>query len=170
MASKKSLGEVIDGYNFKLVTQKLMSGRKVHDENTVTYEEVEHQMGDKILKVRGTHIPLEEIFKYASGNCKMCSYGKGYFISEIAKTKYPNPRGLMVLEPVIPEGLSEDQKKIYEERIKNEKTWRIANTCRCASEKALKKNLSWVANENRNVFIDLDYEFVEDADETNKEN
>jgi len=169
MSEKKDLAASVDQFNFEAVTQKLMATRKVVSETEVTYEEVEHSMGDKILKLRGTHVPLDDVYKYASGSCKVCSYGKGYYISNIPKIKYPQPTGLMVLEAEIPEGLSEDQVKIYEAKIAKDPNWKIINVCRCASEKALRKNPTWVATGTRTVYIALDYNFEDKPSEEKTE-
>jgi hypothetical protein len=167
MSDEKDLAGTVDQVNFELMTQKLMATRKVLSETEVTYDEISHGIGDKIIKLRGTHVPLDDVYKYASGSCKVCGYGRGYFISNISKVKYPNPRGLLVLEPETPEDPSGDYRP--------EQCWKIVNVCKCASEKALKKNPSWVATQNRNVFVALDFSFedkpaeevpVEDTKET----
>jgi len=159
--SDRDLAAKVDQHNFKMVTEKLLSTRKVISESEITYDEVEHSMGDKVLKLRGTHVPLEEVYKFAKNRCKTCSYGKGYYVTNIPKANYPDPRGHMLLEPEIPEDLSEEQREIMEAKIASIPTWKIINVCKCASERALAKNPSWVANANRNLFIDLDFNFVD---------
>jgi hypothetical protein len=161
MSNDKELAALVDTYTFGLISQKLLATRKVIDEVTVTYGEVEQEIGDRILKLRGTHVPLDEVYKYSSSSCKTCGYGRGYFISNIPKAKYPNPRGLLVLEPEVPSDLTEEQKQDRAAQLSKEPTWKIVNVCKCASEKALLKNPSWVSTANRNVFIALDFNFVD---------
>lgn len=163
MTSEKdlSLASQLDQHNYRLITEKLLKTRKVVSETEIIYDEVEQSIGDKILKLRGKHVPLDEVYKYAKNTCKQCSYGKGYFITNIPKYNYPDPRGLLLLEPEIPEGLSEEQKQIHEAKIAKIPTWKILNVCSCAAQRAQEKNPTWVANANHNLFIDLDFNFVD---------
>jgi hypothetical protein len=165
---KEALSNIIDKNSFDTITKKLLATRKVINLEETTYEEVELRVAGKLLKLRGIHIPLDKVYPYASGRCKTCSCGKGYYISNILKSQYPDPRGFMVLEPEMPEGLSEDQQKIMQAKFDKIPTWKLINTCECAAKKALLKNSNWVSTANRNVFLELDYNFEEEPIEDTK--
>jgi len=168
LKNNEALMNVIDKKSFEIITGKLLATRKVVSETEIIYEEVEQKVAGKLLKLRGIHVPLDKVYPYASSNCRICTYGKGYFISNILKHQYPDPRGFMVLEPKMPEGLSEEQQNIMQAKFEKIPTWKIINTCECAVKRALKKNPNWVSTANRNVFIELDYNFEDVPEEEKK--
>ena len=160
MSEKLPLHAVVDNFNFDQAAKKLLATRKVaEDGNTVTYEEISHDMGDKTLKLRGTHILFEIIHKMANGKCNTC-LGKGYFVNNVLKSKVKDPTGQMVLEDEIPEGLSDEQKQIWQAKIEKNPFWRIVNNCTCAVDRFMKKNEDVVVNGFHNIFIRTDYDLV----------
>jgi len=157
---KPPLFTVVDNWNFNEAAKKLLATRKVSEEGRViSYEEITHKMMDKILKLRGVNVSYEEIHKQANNKCKTCN-GKGYYVKNLLKSKFPNPNGYLVLEDLIPDNLSEEQQKIWKAKIEALPTWRIFTNCTCAVMKYLKKNLDVIVNDNHNIFVRIDYDIV----------
>jgi len=55
------------------------------------YPEVTRMVDTQKYTIKATDYDLNKVMSNASRSCKMCSYGKGYYVSYIAKAKYPNP-------------------------------------------------------------------------------
>ena len=157
---KPPLFTIIDNWNFDEAAKKLLATRKVAEEGrTISYEEIAHKMNDKIIKLRGVDVPYEEIHKCANNRCNICN-GKGYYVKGVLKTKLPDPKGNLVLEDLIPKGLTEEQQKIWKAKIESLPTWRVFTNCTCAVMRYLKKNIDVIVNTNHNIFVRIDYDIV----------
>lgn len=161
-AEKKVLTEVLPSAILNNVITELYEKRSPEG-----YPEITRMIGTQKYTIKAKEYDLDSVMKNASSSCKMCSYGKGYYVSHIAKVKYPNPAGFMTFKPEmeVPEGLPEEQKKMFLEmakkRYEESPTWKVLNVCNCAIKNTLKKNRDVVSNTQGNIFIMLDYEVTE---------
>lgn len=159
---KKVLAEVLPAAILNNVITELYEKRSPEG-----YPEITRMMGTQKYTIKAKEYDLDSVMKNASGSCKMCAYGKGYYVSYIAKAKYSNPSGFMTFKPEmeVPEGLPEEQKKMFLEmakkRYEESPTWKVLNVCNCAIKNTLKKNRDVVANSQGNIFIKLDYDVEE---------
>jgi hypothetical protein len=155
---KKPLIEVLPAVILNNVLTELYEKRSPEG-----YPEVTRMVGTQKYIIKATEYDLNQVMKNASESCKLCSYGKGYYVSYLDKKKYPEAYGFMTFKPEmeVPEGLPEEQKKIYLEMVKKRyeesSCWKILNVCHCATKNTLKKNKDIVSNTNNNIFIKLDY-------------
>ncbi|MBD3261058.1 MAG: hypothetical protein GF334_05150 [Candidatus Altiarchaeales archaeon] len=167
MADKKYITDLIDPALFKDLlkqiqdSRKVIESRKLTDIDGVEYGSVEHIDKDKSVKytIRGVHVPMDKIFKYARGNCNTCN-SKGYTVVHIDKkyVKEPGDYVLVSSEPV--DGLSKEEMGIWREKMAREKAWRAMLPCQCALKKALKKEPDLYANELGNIIVRIEYEEV----------
>ena len=155
---KKPLIMELDQVNFTLAAKELMKTRKVVDETTVTYGTVEHRLGDKKYVITAEHVPIDYIFKYASSNCKMCTYGKGYYVAHVEKHKIPNPEDYVMLSTVPIKEMSEEEQNIWREKEKLNKFWRVMYPCQCAVKRALNKEPDLLTNPSGNILLRASYE------------
>ena len=131
------------------------------------YPVLTRMVGSLKYTIKAKDYGLDNVMSQASGSCKMCSYGKGYYVSHVEKKKVPNPDGLMIFKPEteVPDGLLEEQRKIFLEvakkRHEESPYWRVLNVCYCAAKNTLRKNKNVVSNSNYNIFVQLDYEVEE---------
>jgi hypothetical protein len=158
---KKPLITMMDKVNFDIAIKKVMKTRKVIDENTVTFETVEHTTGDKKYILKAVHVPIDHVFKYASSNCKMCTFGKGYYVMNVEKHKIPDPENYVMLSSMPVQDMSDEQQKILIEKEKQNKFWRIMYPCKCAVQRALEKEPDLLTNPLGNILLRVDYEIVE---------
>lgn len=158
---KKPLKEVLDNVTFNAILADVTKTRKDHgDGRTFTYEEVTREWEDKSLKVMGRHFPLDKVFINASGSCNVCN-GKGYYYNHISKLKYPDPSEFLLDIDYLPKSKSdEDQKKWQEEQSKIS-TWKVLCICPEAARKTIRKNPHVCTNQLRNIWITVDYEFID---------
>lgn len=164
--SKKPLKELIDNFTYTQVFHEMMKG--MASEAPFDFPVLKRKVGDKEITITGSHVDMEDVYACGSSSCKTC-YGKGYYVSNIEKTRYPDPSAFMVLKPNfeegIPEDLSEEQKKLWKEKRKKEyedsKFWRIYNICPCAKDRFIRKNPDVAVNQLGSIFVRFDYEYAE---------
>jgi len=159
---KKPLIEVIPKALLNNVLSELYEKRSPDG-----YPELTRIVDTQKYTIRATEYDLNKVMSNAKKSCKSCSYGKGYYVSYISKAKYPDPSGFMTFKPEmeVPEGLPDDQKKMFLEiakkRYADSPNWKVLNVCNCAVNNTLKKNKNVVSNIQGNIFIMLDYEVTE---------
>lgn len=161
----------------KLLGQNVMNNvlKELYDKRSseapFDYPEIKRSLDDKDVVIKAKSVDLHEVMGSADSSCKHCGYGKGYFVSNLRKDKYPDPSGFMIFKPEmeVPDGLPEEEKEklLAHAKEKYEKSpfWRILNICSCAAKNTLKRKNNVYSNELNNIFIELDYQLVEKAQE-----
>jgi hypothetical protein len=154
---KKHLVELVGGLTYNNIINKLLNSRKVDKDGNKTFGEVEHDIDSGKLKITAKPIDITEITKNGKGSCRRCSFGKGFYVINIPKSKLKDPRGHMVLDTDPPEYFNEEQKKEWSAKKAKETTWKIVKVCDCAIKESIKKHPNLVADSNGAVFIETDY-------------
>lgn len=140
----------------KTILKKVMDTRKVYNDNTVTYSDVDWTKNEKNYIIIAEHISLEDLKKLAKSNCKMCN-GKGYHIEHLDKAKIPNPEDYIILSSKPMDNLTEDQRKQLVEEEKQRKHWRVMLPCKCGIKELVKKENYIVSNALGNIVIKMTY-------------
>jgi hypothetical protein len=156
------LDKVLDPFNFKKLLYEVIKTREpIGDGRSFSYKEIKYPHKDKVFYVTGRHFPLEEVLKNGNSSCNVC-YSKGYYFSEIAKKKFPDPSEFLVQEDLLPKDLTPIEQQKWEEREKNKTTWVIMTICGCAVKRTHKKNPKVLSNAQHNIWMTLDYEIKDD--------
>lgn len=161
MTERKSLVEELDKPNFEIALKELMKTRRVIDESTVQYGTIEHSCGNKKYTITATHVPIDYVFPYAKGSCKQCN-SKGYQVINIEKHRIANPQDYVMLSNVPIQDMTEDEQRIWREKEKLNKFWRVMLPCRCAVTRALLKEPDILTNPDGSILLRTSYE-VEEA-------
>jgi len=159
-ANSLPLDKVLDQYNFKMLIHEVIKTRTpLEDGRSFSYNEVKYPYKDgKTIYVLGRHFPLDEVLKNGNGSCKVCSYGKGYYYSQVAKAKLPSPHEHLIQEDLLPKDLSPEEQQRWREQEKTKTMWTIMNICDCAVKATHRKNPKVLSNLYHNIWVILDYE------------
>lgn len=161
--TQKALAKEFSNFDLNRLFQEAV--KNMSDKAPFSIEPFEFEADKKSYMITPTRVDHEEVIKKANSSCKDC-YGKGYFVSNILKTKLPDPSIYLEIKPEhsMPETLSEEQQKIWmerEEKLYNEsKTWRIMNICPCAIKRYVKNKPNIMYNDTQTLFIDFDYDLI----------
>lgn len=142
-------------------SRKVVENRKLTDIDGVEYGSVEHTDTDRHVKyiIRGVHVPMDEIFKYAQSNCKECN-SKGYKICHIDKRHVRDPGDFVLVSTEPLDDLSKEEMKLWREKMAREKAWRAMLPCQCALKKALRKEPDLRASDLGNILVRIEYEEI----------
>lgn len=167
MADQKTTKKLSDFFHSRVISQIFTEAAKhMSSEPPFEIENFEYSVGDKKYLIKPERIDHEDIIKKGNSSCKRC-IGKGYYISHLAKAQYPDPSNFMVIKPEhsMPDGLSEEQQKMWMEReqkiFDQSQTWRIMNICDCAIKRMSKSNPNMLNNQAHTLFIEFDFEEIE---------
>lgn len=157
MGEKTPLSKILDRNNYRTLCEKVEKSRKVSDDGSMFFEDISYTYGGKSYRVLPIFMPVEDVKKYSKSSCNKC-YGKGYAIHLKEKSKISNPQDytLMATQPI--NNMTEEQKKIWIEKEKENKFWRVLLPCSCAVKNAAKKIPDFLFNNEGNILIRLEYE------------
>lgn len=167
-STSKRLGDVFNSFEINQIFTEAV--KQMSGEAPFYIENFEYKSGDKTYLIKPERVDHDELIKKGRSSCRTC-FGKGYFVSNLLRSKYPDPSSFLEIKPehTMPENLSEEQKKIWMEREKKQydecPTWRIMNICSCALKSFAKSNPNVMYNQAHTLFIDFDYEEIESKEE-----
>lgn len=156
---KPSIQSVLSPVVMQQVGKDILRSRK-SEKGVITYDSIKKISEGKEYTIYPVHFPMEKVFEYGKSSCKDCN-GKGYLIKRIEKKKFPDPSTYLLMEDLPPMDLSEAQMKIWEEKKKEEKMWRIMEPCHCAVKRAFKENENLLANGIHTMFLKVDYDVAD---------
>ena len=147
MSDKKQLYELMSAADYMNICNDILATRREEDDGAVVYDEIEYTVGGVVYKVQGHHFPVQDVIEAAASKCKDCN-SKGYIVTNVPKSKLPDPSGYFVDEE--PEGKKND-------------FWRITTPCECGVKNIIKKNPGMFTIDTRCVFVDLTFTTDEKA-------
>lgn len=146
--------DTFDPYVEQMIYNNLMNTRKCIGDDKFEYTTQEIIKDDIKYKITASHIPLDKIKLYSKSSCNIC-FGKGFRIIAIEKEKIPNVEDFMMVSSYDIRNASEEQKKIFIEKEKKNKNWRVALPCKCTIKNMKKKNLQVVCNNMGNIVFEV---------------
>jgi len=159
MSEEKKLSDVLDKAAFDILCKEIMKKRRVENDDVI-YELFDYKAKGATLEIKAEHVTIDEVFDYAKSSCKQCN-GKGYYIINMEKRRIPNPEDYVVMakEPI--NDMPEEMKKIWIEKEKKNKFWRVMLPCRCALKVAHAKDPDFLSNGEGNILVRVKYEIKE---------
>lgn len=163
---KPPLDSLIDNTSQQVIFNQFIKNRKSDDKDQITYQDIPWKIGEKEYTIKAQPVTIEEIAKKAKSSCNSCN-SKGYIIRIIEKSKTPDPENYIVLSDVPFRSLSEDEKKVWVEKQKQSKTWKIALPCICAMKRYIKALMNQTTSDiimytqQYNIVMKISYEIKE---------
>lgn len=154
---KKPLSELVDRHSYGTLCNNVLKTRKVDGDGHATYDKLEHKHGDTVYMVEAIPVSIDEIKNYAKPNCNKCTE-KGYYVMRVEKSKIKDPENYYMVASQPINAMSEEQRKIWIEKEKKNKYWRILYPCPCALKRAADKIDDFVHNPAGNITFRLEYQ------------
>jgi hypothetical protein len=149
-----AVDEIFNSIMAKAIYKDIMDSRKYVGEDYFTYDTIERVSGEKTYVISARHIRISETMSYAKPSCNKC-YGTGKKVMCIEKKNINNTEDYIILASVSLKGLTEEQKMAVIEEEKKGKFWTVLFPCPCTTKSMLKIYKNIVANELRNIVLEV---------------
>lgn len=136
------------------IIKEIFDSRKCVGEDNFSYTEIEKVANDKTYIIKARHISLEEALKFHDPRCKQC-YGTGRKVVNIEKSRIKHINEFIMIASMSTADLSEEQKRIFVEREKLNKFWKVLLPCNCTIKNMIKKDMYIISNDMHNIVAEI---------------